>query len=334
MMSSKKPPKPLNWGILGTARINRSIIPAIKLSNRNQLVALASRKYIKAETHAKEWNIANVYGSYDALLSNPAIDVVYIPLPNSLHSEWVIKAAQAGKHILCEKPIALSIEEVDMMVESARKSNVVLAEAFMYRHHLQTLRVKELVDDGLIGEVLFIRGSFSFPLSREGDVRFKPELGGGALWDIGCYPVNFTRYIMGREPHRVFGWQLLGATGVDLSFAGHLEFSGNALAQFDCSFTMPFRTSMEIVGRRGRIELTSPFKPSLNEKITVFRDDEAITIPIYGHELYSGEIEDMADAILLGKTTLIPIEDSRANVAVIQALYKSANICEPVEILV
>jgi D-xylose 1-dehydrogenase (NADP+, D-xylono-1,5-lactone-forming) len=323
----------LNWGILGTARINRSFIPALKASSRNQLVAIASRTYQKAESYAKEWDIPYAFGSYGTLLAEPDIDVIYIPLPNSLHSEWTIKAALAGKHVLCEKPLALKIEDVDAMAEAANYSKVILTEAFMYRHHPQTLKVKELVDGGAIGEVLLVRGCFSFLLSRDGDIRFKPELGGGSLWDIGCYPVSFARYILGCEPIQVFGWQSVGDVGVDMVFTGQMEFPGKVFAQFDCSFAMPLRTCMEVVGREGQIELSTPFKPGLVEEITLVRNDEITSIKVSGEVLYIGEIEDLAESILSGKAPRISIDDSRGNIATIQALYASAAKGEPVSLL-
>jgi D-xylose 1-dehydrogenase (NADP+, D-xylono-1,5-lactone-forming) len=330
MASPYNPSTHLKWGILGTARINRSVIPAIKASSRSRLTGIASRTYKSAVSYAKDWDIPIAYGSYEALLEDEKIDVVYIPLPNSLHCEWTCKAVQAGKHVLCEKPLALSIEEVEAMAEAASKSNVVLAEAFMYRHHPQTLKVKELIDDGVIGEVSLIRGYFSVLLSREGDVRFDPKLGGGSLWDVGCYPLNFAQYIMGGEPIKVFGWQFMGNSEVDTIFVGQMEFRGNTFTQFDCSFQLPFRTGIEIVGRKGNIKLSKPFNPGINEEIILTRDNEVEVITVPGQGLYLGEIEDMANAILLGKPSRIPIADSRGNVKVIQSLYESAKRNEPV----
>jgi D-xylose 1-dehydrogenase (NADP+, D-xylono-1,5-lactone-forming) len=247
-----------------------------------------------------------------------------------MHAEWTCKAAQAGKHVLCEKPLALSVEEVDAMDAAARRSKVVLAEAFMYRHHAQTLKVKELVDEGAIGEVLLIRGFFSFPLSRKVDVRLDPKLGGGSLWDVGCYPINLARYIMGSEPHQVSAWQYVDTFGVDTIFVGQMEFDGKTFAQFDCGFILPFRTGMEIIGRQGKIYLPAPFNPGINEKIYITHGDEMETIIIKGDQLYLGEMEDMADAILLGKPTRISIQDSRGNVRVIQSLYESAMKNKPI----
>lgn len=319
-MSDRK----LRWGLLSTARINRSIIPPLRLSPRNELTAVASRSLDKAQAYASAWNIPRVFGSYEAMLADPDIDVIYNPLPNSLHAHWTIQAARAGKHVLCEKPLAMSVEEVDAMAEAAAQYKVVVAEAFMYRHHPQTLKVKELVDSGAIGQLRLVRGSFSFTLSRPGDVRLDPALGGGSIWDVGCYPISYARTIIGAEPIEVFGRQVSGPTGVDETFTGNLTFPNHVHAQFDCSFRAPFRTHMEIVGSEAALTITRPFKPGTDEHILLTRGDVMERIPVPGGELYLGEIEDLADAILLGQPTRVSLADSRANVATIVALLKSA----------
>ena len=173
----------LRWGLLGTARINTAVIGPIKASPRNELLAVASRETDRAEAYAKEWGIPRAYGSYAALLADHNVDVVYIPLPNHLHAPWAIRAAAAGKHVLCEKPLAMSLQEVDGIASSARAAGVVVAEAFMYRHHPRTLKVKELVEAGAIGELHVLRGAFTFQLDRPGDIRLDPSMGGGSLWD-------------------------------------------------------------------------------------------------------------------------------------------------------
>ena len=203
----------IRWGLLSTARINRALIPPIKSLPRHSLRAVASRDAARAKAYAAEWDIPVAYGSYDALLADPEIDAIYNPLPNGLHAEWTIRAAQAGKHVLCEKPLALSVAEVDRIADAAAAHDVVVTEAFMYRHHPQTMQLKELLESGTIGDVLVIRGAFTFTLTRPGDVRFDAGMGGGSLWDVGCYPVSMARYLTGREPSRVVGWQRAGAVG-------------------------------------------------------------------------------------------------------------------------
>jgi len=295
--------KILRWGLLSTARINRALIKPLHTSKRNKLVAVASRNQATADDYAKENKIKKAYGSYEALLADPEIDVIYNPLPNHMHAEWTIKAVEAGKHVLVEKPIALTVAEVDAMQAAAQKHGRVVAEAFMYRHHPQTLQIINMVNSGALGKVKFIRGSFTFQLSRDGNYRLDPAQGGGALWDVGCYPLNFARTVFGAEPLEVFGWQVTGSTGIDETFVAQLRFPGEVYAQFDCSFALPFIAAMEIFGDEGRLSIPEPFKPGVKEHILLTHpDDVTDTITIKGQSLYSGEVEDLADAVLLGQS--------------------------------
>lgn len=324
--------KVLNWGLLSTARINRALIPPLRASKRNQLLAVGSRSQETADRYAHEWKVPRAHGSYEALLADPEIDVIYNPLPNHLHALWTIKAIEAGKHVLCEKPLALSVDEVDTVKEAARKHGRVVAEAFMYRHHPQTLKVQELVKSGSIGTLKLIRGSFTYVLHREGDVRLDPAMGGGSIWDVGCYPISYARAVVGESPLEVFGWQVTGPTGIDDTFLGQMRFANDVYAQFDSSFVIPFHTFMEIIGSEGTLNIPKPFKPEVDEKIYLTRDNKTETIKIKGQELYIGEVEDMADAILLEKASRVSLEDSRVNVAVISALLESARIGKPVKV--
>lgn len=332
MNSKSKLTPPLRWGLISTARINRALIKPLRASERNELVAVASRSLEKAQNYAAEWEIPQAYGSYQSMLDDPEIDVVYNSLPNSLHTEWTVKAMQAGKHVLCEKPLATSLEEVDVMRTAAQDTGMNLAEAFMYRHHPQTLKVKQLVGEGTLGKVRLIKGDFTFSIGDEGDVRLKPELGGGSIWDVGCYPISYARYILGTEPEEVFGWQLTGKTGVDEVFSGQLRFAGDVFAQFDCGFRSPYRARIEIVGSEGTLLLLKPFNPGFGAEVLLQRGDEVESIKIPDQELYLGEVEDIADAILLDKKPRISLEDSRWNVAVILALLNSARDGRPVQV--
>ena len=324
--------KVLNWGLLSTARINRALMPPLRASKRNQLLAVGSRSQESADGYAREWKIPRAHGSYEALLADPEIDVIYNPLPNHLHAEWTIKAVEAGKHVLCEKPLALTVDEVDAIQAPASKHGRVVAEAFMYRHHPQTLKVRELIKDGSIGRLKLIRGSFTYVLSRERDVRLDPAMGGGSIWDVGCYPISYARTVVGENPLEVFGWQVSGPTGIDETFVGQMRFNNDILTQFDCSFVIPYHSFMEIIGSEGTLNIPKPYKPGIDEKIYLTRGDKIETIKIKGQELYIGEVEDMADAILLGREQHIPLDDSRANVAVISALLESARIGKPVKL--
>jgi predicted dehydrogenase len=316
--------KVLNWGLLSTARINRALIPPLQVSKRNHLLAVASRTQESADKYAREHKISRAYGTYAALLADPEIDVIYNSLPNHLHAEWTIKAIEAGKHVLCEKPLALSVEAVDAIKAAARRHGRVVAEAFMYRHHPQTLKVQELVRSGSLGTLKLVRGSFCYILNREGNIRIDPAMGGGSIWDVGCYPISYARAVIGEDPLEVFGWQVTGPTGTDDTFVGQMRFEQDIHVQFDCSFIIPFQVFMEIVGSEGTLRIPEPYKPYTDEKIYLTRGDKTETIKIQGQELYLGEVEDMADAILLGHDPRISLDDSRANVAVILALLESA----------
>lgn len=320
----------LRWGLLSTARINRELLPPLRASARNELTAVASRDLERAKAYANERNIPRVFGSYEAMLADPDVDVIYNPLPNSLHAEWTIKAAQAGKHVLCEKPLALTVEEVDAIAAAAQQAGVVVMEAFMYRHHPQTLKAKELVESGAIGKLQLVRGSFTFNISNESDVRLNPSLGGGSIWDVGCYPISYARLIVGAEPLEAFGWQITGVSGVDETSTGQLRFPNDVYAQFDCGFRTPRRTHLELVGSEGGLTIAHPFNPGLNEQILLINGDKEQVITVPGEELYQGEVENMADAILHSHAPRMSLADSRSNVAAIKALLRSAQEGKPI----
>lgn len=323
--------KILRWGLLSTARINRAILTAMPLSTRNVVTSVASRTPAQAAAYAAQWGIPRTFGSYEAMLADPDVDIIYNPLPNAMHTEWTIKAVQAGKHVLCEKPLALTAADVDAIAGAARQAGVIVAEAFMYRHHPQTTRVKELIEQGAVGEVRLIRGTFSFLLTNRQDVRLLPELGGGSIWDVGCYPISYTRFLAGAEPAEVFGWQVTGPSGVDELFTGQMRFANGVLAQFDSAFQLPFRAFMEIVGSERTLTVPTPFRPQTNVEVRLQDKDDAVEIiKIDGESLYHGEIEDMADAVLLGKLPRVSLADSRGNVATITALLASARTNRPV----
>ncbi len=322
----------LRWGLLSTANINRALITPLRASQRNKLVAVASRSPETARAYAGQWKIPQAFGSYEEMLASPDVDVVYVSLPNSLHAEWSIRALRAGKHVLCEKPIAIRLEEMDAMIATARETGKVLAEAFMYRHHPQTLQVKQLLESGAIGKVLLVNGAFTFKLENPGDVRLAPELGGGSVWDVGCYPLSYTRAMLGEEPQEVFAWQVQASSGVDMSLTGQLRFPSGALAQVSSSFASPEYTQMTFLGETGSLVVPRPFGPETNEKIVLRRGDEEEILTVPGEELYLGEVEDLADAVLLGKPQRVSLADSRANTAVLLALLESARTGKPVRL--
>ena len=324
--------KILNWGLLSTAKINQALIKPLNASKRTRLLAVASRSLSSAESYAREWKIPRAHGRYEALLADPEIDVVYNSLPNHLHAEWSIKALRAGKHVLCEKPIALTLAEVDAMTQAAKETGKVLAEAFMYRHHPQTLKAKEIVNSGTLGKIQLIKGAFTFNLTREGDIRLNKEMGGGSIWDIGCYPISFARTIVGADPLEVFGWQVTGQTGTDDSFYGQMRFENGVHAQFDSGFKSPFRTMIEIVGTEASLSIPAPFKPERSSEIILSRDGKVEKIKIKAGMLYMGEVDDMCDAITQNKAPRVTLADSHGNIATILALLESARTGKPVSL--
>jgi predicted dehydrogenase len=295
------------------------------------LVAVASRDLARAQAYAAEHAIERVHGSYEALLADPEVHVVYNPLPNHLHAEWTIKALRAGKHVLCEKPIALSLAEVDAIVTAAADTGRVVQEAFMYRHHPQTLRAKALISEGALGELQFLRGTFSFPLvEREADVRWVRAYGGGSIWDVGCYPVSYIRTMVGAEPVEVSGQRVRSHSNVDLAFTGLLRFPGDVLAQFDSAFRSPhLRTAIEIVGSQASLRIASPFVLEGNGELVLQRGDAQEILVVPGGSLYAFQVENMADVILAGAAPRIALADSRANTAAILALLRSAETGAP-----
>ncbi|MBE3067232.1 MAG: Gfo/Idh/MocA family oxidoreductase [Chloroflexi bacterium] len=326
------PTPPLRWGLLSTADINKALLDPLRTSKRNRLLAVASRSQDKAGEYARKNKVKRAYGSYADLLADPDIDVIYNPLPNNMHAEWTIKAVQAGKHVLCEKPLALSLAEVDTMSAAAEKYGKVVAEAFMYRTHPQTLKAQEILANGKLGKVKLVRGSYTYPGTDPDNYRWKPEMGGGGLWDVGCYPLSYTRALLGAEPLEVFGWQVTGPTGVDEVFTAQLHFPEDVFAQFDCSVKIPYHVFMEIVGDEATLIIPNPYNPGVKETLYLTRGGKVETIVVKGTGSYIGEVEDMADAILLGKPPRVSLADSRANTAAILALFESARTGKPVTI--
>ncbi|MFN2167701.1 MAG: Gfo/Idh/MocA family protein [Anaerolineae bacterium] len=318
----------VRWGLLSTANINRRLIPAIRMSPRGELVAVASRSQESAAAYAAEWEIPRAFGSYQAMLDSGEVDAVYIILPNHLHAEWSMRAMRSGVHVLCEKPFALSLAEVDAMIATARETGRVLAEAFMYRHHPQTKLAGELVQNGKVGDVTVVRAAFNFQVTNPHNVRLAPDMGGGCLWDVGVYPISFAQHIMGGPPEWVVGDQWIGETGIDEVFSGQLHYSGGRVAQITSAFRTPFYTFAEIIGTQGRLSLDYPFLFAVADLPAglVFHpaDGEPERIAVPEEYLYLGEVEDMQDAILNGADNYLTLEQTRNHVRTVLALYQSA----------
>jgi predicted dehydrogenase len=320
----------LQWGLISTARINRKLIPAIRADERADLIAVASRSRSRAVDYAADWDIPRSYGSYEALLDDADIDVVYVSLPNSLHAEWTVRAAEAGKHVLCEKPLALSVAECDQMIAAAEAAGVVLMEAIMVLYHPLLHKARQLVEDGAVGTVKLVQSSFSFFLDRPTDVRWDPTLGGGSLWDAGSYPVSFIRWIAG-DPGEVFGWETLSESRVDETFSGLLRYDSGVLGVFDCGFQAPYRSEAEVVGTEGSLIIERPYPISPESRLLLReRDGDSYRVAAVAEkDAYRCEVEALTAAVLDGDSLAVPLTDSRAKITALTALYESARQGEP-----
>ena len=310
------------WGILSTARINRLVLAGARKSERVAVVAVASRDGARAQAYAREQGIERAYGSYEALLADDAIEAVYISLPNSLHVEWSIRALEAGKHVLCEKPLTQSVADAKRAFDAAERAGRHLMEAFMYRHHPQTARLAQLVEENAVGELQRVRAAFSFTVKNPTNIRLLAELDGGALMDVGCYCVNGARLLAG-EPDQVHGGQVLGPAGVDVRFAGTMRFPGDVTAQFECGLDLPFRDELEVSGSDGSLFLDDPWH-CRSPLIELRRNGETERIEIEPADSYQLELENLSDAIRGEGTPLLGRDDALGQARTIEALYRSS----------
>src|SRR5205085_7750750 len=281
-----------------------------------------SRDRRRAEDYAREHGLERAYGSYDELLADPELDAVYVSLPNSLHVEWSIRALEAGKHALCEKPLDRRPAAVERAFGAAERAGRLLMEGFMYRHHPQTHRLAELVAGGAIGELRLVRSAFSFPLTELGDVRMRPELDGGALMDVGCYCVSGSRLLAG-EAEAVSGEAVVGSTGIDVRFAATLRFGGDVVGHFDCGVDLPRRSELVAVGSEGMLTAPDPWLVR-SSGLELDRDGEVERIPVEQANRFQLELENLADAIRGRAEPLLGREDALGQARTIEARYRSA----------
>jgi xylose dehydrogenase (NAD/NADP) len=317
------------WGIISTADINRKVIPGAKASPKVDLVAVASRNQRRAESYAREWGIEVAYGSYEALLADHGIDAVYISLPNTMHVEWSIKAVEAGKHVLCEKPLTRHVDEAKAAFDAADRAKRILMEAFMYRHNPQTRKFQELIHEGAIGEVRVIRSVFSYSLYDEKNIRLRTDVEGGALMDVGCYCVSGARLAAGTEPESVFGSAWYGPSGTDWVFTGLMRFPGDVLATFDCGTALPERDELEVIGSEGSLFLDDPWHCA-KPVIELRRDGGVERIRVKRADSYRLQLENMSDAILGDAKPLLGRADAMGQARALEALHRSAESGEPV----
>ncbi len=323
MPETPTPSRPLKWGILGCARISRrGLIPGIQGSTTGTLAAIASRSVETARAWAQEFAIPRAYGSYEELIADPEIDAVYNPLPNELHRPWTDAAVAAGKHVLCEKPLALDAPEAEAMAATAASHGRVLMEAFMWRHQPRTLAVQQLVADGAIGALRLIRSSFSFVIDRS-DWRLDPGRGAGALWDVGCYGVSTARLFAGSEPEQIRALAHFSDRGVDLSLTTTLKFPGDVLAVIDCSFEQPFRCVYELVGETGTIVVPDAYLPPERPTAVLTTADGSRELSFAGTNQYAAMVDAFAASVAAGRL-VAPAETGVGTMRALEAILDAA----------
>jgi D-xylose 1-dehydrogenase (NADP+, D-xylono-1,5-lactone-forming) len=313
----------IRWGILSTARITRKFLAGIDGSETGEVQAVASRDADRAAEFARRHGIPRAYGAYEQLLADPEIDAVYIALPNALHLEWSRRALEAGKHVLCEKPLGRHPAEVAAAFDVAERRGRLLMEAFMYRHHPQTERLLALVADGSIGRLRLVRGAFSFPLHDPSDIRLSRQLEGGALMDVGCYCVHAARQL-GGVAEQVSAFQMIGGDGVDIVFVGGLRFPHTVLAQFDAGFRLAARDELEVVGEEGTLSLPDPWH-CLSPGIDLRRDGAVERIEIPAANSYTLQADNFAAAVRGEAPPLLGRADAVDQARTIEALYRAAD---------
>lgn len=292
----------VQWGILSTAHINRRIIPAIQQSERGNLRAVASRDADKVKAYAEQWQIPVAYSNYEFLLSDPAIDVVYISLPNHLHTEWILRSLAAGKHVLCEKPITLDPDEIVLIEEMSRRTGKYVMEGTMHLYHPQTKLWKSIIDEGQLGDLHSLRSCFCFNLDRNADnYRWDSQRGGGALWDVGIYPVSLFQFLCGDSPYSGL-CTMYEVNGIDVSTTALLQYVKGLTGTFYVSFRSSYSTHTIVHGSKGQLFITHPFTHVENGEAYLVINNELSQLQIPKEYLYTGEIEAMHDAILHDKT--------------------------------
>jgi D-xylose 1-dehydrogenase (NADP+, D-xylono-1,5-lactone-forming) len=306
------------WGVLGAARINQLVLEGAALAEGASVVAIAARDRDRAQAQADAFAIGTVHGSYEELLADPAVDAVYIPLPNALHVEWSVRALEAGKHVLCEKPLARSEAQARRAFAAARSADRLLMEAFMWRHTPQTRKLQELLGHSAVGRLRMVRATFGFRLDRDGDVRLSRELEGGALMDVGCYCVSAARLVAG-EPVHVRAERIAGGDGVDVRLAATMRFADDVLGVIDCAIDAPLGHRLTIVGDQGELVLEDPFHA---RNPGILHDGRLIDVPFANP--YAVQFENFSAAVRGEAEPLLGGRDAVAQAAAIEALYRSA----------
>lgn len=309
----------VRWGVLGYARIAKtSVIPAISGAANSQLYAIASGDLEKQKECQELFGPTKLYTDYEQLLNDPEVEVVYIPLPNSMHREWVIKAIKKGKHVLCEKPMALHAADAKEMIDTAKKNGVLLMEAFMYRYTDRIQTLNRILASGEIGNVRYIHSAFRFLLNRPNTIKMRPELGGGSLYDVGCYPVNFLGMVTNQIPESCVSQYVL-ENGVDMMFSAVLKYPNGVIATIDSGFNAFNQMNSEIVGEKGRIEILDTFLGTAGT-IKVVTESQTYEVTVNESDRYALEVADFADAIISGRPPLLNLQESYQNMQVMDML--------------
>jgi D-xylose 1-dehydrogenase (NADP+, D-xylono-1,5-lactone-forming) len=319
--------RPLRWGVLSTANISGALLG----SGHGGFVAVASRDAGRAEAFAAEHGLERAHGSYEDVLADPGVDAVYIPLPNSLHVEWSIRALEAGKHVLCEKPMSRRPEDVERAFDVAEREGLVLAEAFMWRHHPQLRRARDLIAEGTIGRLRLVRAAFSFVARDPDDIRLQGDLDGGGLMDVGCYCVSGVRAVVGADPERVYAEQVIGGNGVDVALVATLRFPGDVLGTLDCGLSFAAHDELEAIGDEGSLFLDDPWHG--REAIVEVRRADGSTerIETGPANSYALELADFEAAVRGERPPLLGRDDALSQARTIAALYRSADDGAPVD---
>jgi len=320
----------VRWGFLSTANINDKLLAGAAESDRVDVIAVASRDAARAAAYARERGIERAYGSYEELLADPDVEAVYISLPNALHIEWSVRALEAGKHVLCEKPLSRRPEDVERAFDVAEQSDRLLMEAFMYRHNPQTAKLNELVGGGAIGRLRLVRAAFSFPLADAENVRLDASLDGGGLMDVGCYCISGARLLAG-EPERVYGEQVLGGSGVDELFTGLMRSPDDVLVQFDAGLVLQERDELEAIGEEGSLFLDDPWHCQ-SPVIELRTADGVEEIATKRSDSYRLQLENLSEAIRGEAEPLLGRDDALGQARAIDALYRSAAEGKPVNL--
>ena len=321
----------VHYGLLSTAQIGLNAhLPASRESETSEIVSISSRTIEKARQIAQNHNIDRWYGSYTEQLMDPGIDAIINSLPNSMHCEWTVRAAEAGKHVLCEKPLAVSAEECQRMIDAANANNVVLVEAFTHRWNPHMRKARQLVAEGAIGEIQTVDSALCFNvIEPDGNIRFSEALAGGALWDAGSYAVYAVRFVMSAEPTHVIGYSHdSGNWGVDTTFSGTMKFNNGAIGNITTNMQQPFRCFITIHGSAGQIEIPNMFDDSGPIVIKrgdgrTSRDEQVIAVPAPNR--FVVQLDEFTQCVLTGEKPEFPAEDGLANTTVLEALYESAN---------